>query len=72
MLTAEYDYEMDIEVQREEAFEHGKEIGEQNARNSINQLTHLLLRDNRIDDLKRASENPQFQTQRRCEIFSVN
>ena len=27
MLTAEYDYETDIEVQREEAFANGKELG---------------------------------------------
>ena len=26
MLKAEYDYEMDIEVQREEAYEEGKEV----------------------------------------------
>ena len=27
MLVAEYDYEMDIEVQREEAFEEGERLG---------------------------------------------
>lgn len=29
MLKAEYDYELDIQVQREEAYEQGEEVGRQ-------------------------------------------
>lgn len=61
MLTAEYDYEMDIEVQREEAFENGKESGLQAGKEQFAKLTRCLLNDNRIDDLRRVTEDSTLQ-----------
>lgn len=53
MLIAEYDYDMDIAVQRKEAFEEGEE--------RINKLNQKLLQDGRISDLERATEDSKFQ-----------
>lgn len=57
MLVAEYDYEMDIEVQKEEAFESGKEQGI----DMFGKLVQYLLEEGRIGELKRATEDKEFQ-----------
>lgn len=57
MLIAEYDYDMDIEVQREEAFTEGKE----KERELLNQLTRLLIAEKRYEDLDRAAEDIDYQ-----------
>lgn len=65
MLIAEYDYNTDIEVQREEAFGQGEAKGRAEGKaegmNLLNSLMKLLIRDNRYDDLKRAVEDPDYQ-----------
>lgn len=69
LLIAEYDYNTDIEVQREEAFGQGeakgradgKAEGKAEGMNLLNSLMKLLIRDNRYDDLKRAVEDPDYQ-----------
>ena len=54
-LFAEYDYDEDVAVQREEAAEAAAE--------KINMLNQKLLEDNRDEDLKRSFSNPDFQHQ---------
>ena len=65
LLIAEYDYNTDIEVQREEAFGQGEAKGRAEGKaegmNLLNSLMKLLIRDNRYDDLKRAVEDPDYQ-----------
>lgn len=73
MLTAEYDYEMDIEVQREEAFENGKELGLKNGRESglqegeelgkhrLNQLYAKLIELNRDEDVIKAIQDADYR-----------
>ena len=56
-LTAEYDYDMDIKVQREEAYSEGLEEGraeglEEGKAEGI-ELNHYLMDAGRIDDLKK-------------------
>ena len=71
MLMAEYDYDMDIAVQREEAAEEaekrgieiGEERGEARGIAEINQLNAALWADNRLEDLKRSMEDPVYQEQ---------
>ena len=57
MLTEEYDYEMDIEVQREEAFESGKELGLEVSRELYAKLKQL----GRTDDILKAIEDAEYQ-----------
>ena len=65
LLIAEYDYNTDIEVQREEAFGQGEAKGRAEGKaegmNLLNSLMKLLIRGNRYDDLKRAVEDPYYQ-----------
>lgn len=65
MLVAEYDYEMDIEVQKEEAFESGKEegqaIGKEKGMDMLGKLVQCLLEDGRTNELKLATEDKEFQ-----------
>ena len=79
MLMAEYDYDMDIAVQREEAAEEaekrgieigerrgieiGEERGEARGIAEINQLIAALCTDNRLEDLKRSAEDLVYQEQ---------
>lgn len=68
MLMSEYNYEQDIEVQREEAFEEGQKIGQeigQEIGQKIGQkrfalLAANLIRDGRADDVIRAGEDEAF------------
>lgn len=59
MLVAEYDYDMDIEVQREESFKEGLEEGEYR----ITELYRKLMTDNRMDDFKKSMTNTEYQKQ---------
>ena len=73
MLIAEYDYDMDIEVQREEAYEDGvaagkelgmatgKEIGFVQGANRVNDLVRHLIEDGRLEDLKKSAEDVEYQ-----------
>lgn len=61
MLTAEYDYELDIEVQREEAFESGKELGEKVGIGKLNQLYAKLKQLGRNEDILKAIEDAEYQ-----------
>lgn len=65
MLVAEYDYEMDLEVQKEEAFESGKEegqaIGKEKGMDMLGKLVQCLLEDGRTNELKLATEDKEFQ-----------
>lgn len=56
MLMSEYNYEQDIKVQREEAFEEGQKLGQK----CMAKLIRILVEDNRFDDLKKASEEPDY------------
>lgn len=57
MLTAEYDYELDIEVQREEAFESGEKSGIE----KVNQLYTQLKELGRNEDILRAIGDGDYQ-----------
>lgn len=61
MLTAEYDYELDIEVQREEAFESGEQYGIEKGKEKINQLYAKLKELGRNEDILRAIEDSSYQ-----------
>ena len=61
MLMSEYNYEQDIEVQREEAYEEGKKIGREEGERALSRLIELLLADNRLDDLKRITEDADYR-----------
>lgn len=63
MLVAEYDYDMDIEVQREEAFKEGLEEGREEGEYRITELYRKLITDNRIEDLKKSMSNAEYQKQ---------
>ena len=61
MLLTEYDEERHIENERriaaDEAYECGKEAGEE----LLSELTNLLLEASRIKDLKRAAEDTTYR-----------
>ncbi len=59
MLTAEYDYDMDIEVQREEAFENGVK----QTTHRISELMACLTKDNRLEELAKSAKDPAFLEQ---------
>ncbi len=69
MLMSEYNYEQDIEVQREEAFEEGEKIGreegikigQEEGEKKFPALTMKLIADGRIDDVKRAAEDMELR-----------
>ena len=63
MLMAEYDYDMDIAVQRKEAAEEAEKRGEARGIAEINQLNAALCADDRLEDLKRSMEDPVYQEQ---------
>lgn len=64
MLMSEYNYEQDIEVQREEAFEEGQKLGKSEGvtegKQFMSRLIQILVEKNRLDDLKKASEEPEY------------
>ena len=47
----------------EYAWDEGMEKGMEQGQNLINKLNARLLQDGRMDDLKRSTEDPQFQRQ---------
>ncbi len=53
MLMSEYNYEQDIEVQREEAFQEGEK--------KFAALTMKLIADGRMDDVKRAAQDIELR-----------
>lgn len=67
MLIAEYDYDMDIEVQREEAYEEGKEAGmeagKESATKDVNELVRRLIADHRMEELQKSTEDREYQKQ---------
>ena len=58
-LFAEYDYDEDVAVQREEAAEDATV----KTTEKINMLIQKLLADNRTEDLKKSTEDTDFQHQ---------
>lgn len=71
MLIAEYDYDLDIEVQREEAYESGledgkeigKELGVAEGKECVNKLYARLLEDKRFEDLAKSVKDMEYQEQ---------
>lgn len=61
MLTAEYDYDLDIEVQREEAFSEGEKLGIQKGEAEFAKLTQVLLRQSKSQELIRATNDKAFR-----------
>ena len=67
-LFAEYDYDEDVAVQREEA----AEAATVKTTEKINKLNQKLLEDNRDEDLKKSFSNPDFQHQLMVEYGIVD
>ncbi len=61
MLIAEYDYDTDIAVQREEAFADGEAKGRTEGEELINSLNEKLLADGRMGDLVRSLKDKKYQ-----------
>lgn len=65
MLMSEYNYEQDIEVQREEAYEEGKKSGRAEGRLegeiALARGIQFLIDHNRFDDLKRVGEDSDYR-----------
>ena len=68
MLMSEYNYEQDIEVQREEAFEEGERlgreegerVGRENEQKRFAALTTKLIEAGRSEDIIKAAQNFEF------------
>ena len=63
MLLAEYDYDTDIAVQREEAHEEGYGQGYEQGETVMAELTDKLLGAGRIKDCQRAMKDKEFRKQ---------
>lgn len=57
MLMSEYNYEQDIEVQREEAFEEGERAGREKEQKRFAALTTKLIEAGRSEDIIKAAQN---------------
>lgn len=60
MFLTEYDKKLHMENTYREGQEDGLEQGRVQGQNRVLVLYQLLLRENRLDDLRRASENTQY------------
>ena len=50
----------ELQMERDEARAEGREEGREEGRNSMAQLVQKLLETNRIEDCKKAAEDPQY------------
>ena len=57
MLMSEYNYEQDIEVQREEAFEEGKKLGRKEGQKLFAALVEKLIEAGRSEDVIKAAQD---------------
>ena len=57
MLMSEYNYEQDIEVQREEEFEEGKKLGRKDGQKLFAALVEKLIEAGRSEDVIRAAQD---------------
>ncbi len=64
----EYDQAGHMELIREEALEQGIEQGVERGISTINELNDYLIRENRIDDLRRSTTDPDFQARLLSEL----
>lgn len=53
--------DLDIEVQREEAFEDGMTAGIEKGTNRINELNSRLIEEGRLEDLQKAAKDKEYQ-----------
>ena len=71
MLMSEYNYEQDIEVQREEAYEEGRKfgltegqkLGRKEGEGVFAKLVQILMEKNRLEDLKKATEDEAYRSE---------
>ncbi|MDE5679173.1 MAG: hypothetical protein K2I01_01900 [Lachnospiraceae bacterium] len=63
-----YDVQATRRQAREEGIQAGIEQGVEQGIERTNKLTRILLEQNRIDDLKRVTEDPEYQEQLFCEF----
>ena len=61
MYLTEWDEEAYRTVLKQESWEDGRAEGKAEERNDVNELNQCLLRDNRIDDLKRSTTYTEYQ-----------
>ena len=64
----EHDQAGHMELIREEALEQGIEQGIERGISTINELNDYLIRENRIDDLRRSTTDPEFQARLLSEL----
>lgn len=57
MLMSEYNYEQDIEVQREEAFEEGEKLGRKEGQKRFAALAEKLIEAGRSEDVIKAAQD---------------
>lgn len=57
MLMSEYNYEQDIEVQREEAFEEGEKLGRREGQKRFAALAEKLIEADRSEDVIKAAQD---------------
>ena len=57
MLMSEYNYEQDIEVQREEAFEEGEKLGRKEGQKLFAALVEKLIEAGRSEDVIKAAQD---------------
>ena len=60
-FLAEYDYETDIAVQREEAREEGREEGHKEGEENMARLTDQLLAEGLIEECRRAAKDRAYR-----------
>ena len=50
-----------LELESDKLIKKGRQIGEQIGEKNVTELTKKLLAENRLDDLKRSVEDPEYQ-----------
>ena len=61
MSIYEYDEERHMRQTRAEGYEEGEAIGLQKGESRINQLNLILIKQNRADDIVKATADPDYQ-----------
>lgn len=61
MIYEDITLERFAEIRAEEQYEQGLSEGRQQGLSRVNQLNQLLIEAGRIDDLAKASKDPEFQ-----------
>lgn len=61
MILTEYDEQKHIENEKKWSFEEGERYGRETGKNLVNELNQRLIKDGRMEDLKRACKEAEYQ-----------